>query len=732
MSLTRTPLRLLPVLGLLLAPRASAEELHLPEQEEAELNAGLDPVPPTLDRSTPRRSWAALIDACRAGRWDLGAQLLNLSEVARPDRKVIGALLTRQLCEVLRSTGQRRLDPALDDTPLGPLSDERPRNVVAAARLSLPGVEEPELLRLRRIKDSSGGGRMLWLLAPKTVSQIATWHRVLVKKDSGRAPVERVNRGLGDPPAGLQLATPRDAIQSFVALTARGKLEAAAHLLDLSQVPEAEQARRGKRLARRLAAVLRRIHPGGYSRVSNDPSGSPEREVPLDEEVLAEARLEPAPVQIRLARHPLTRGAPVWLFSAATVGDIDALYERHGYGWIGDHLPLVFVVWQLAGIQLWQWLGLALFLVAALLVGFLTSFVTRRLLQRLSGLTSWRWDDLLVKRLGAPITLALAMFAFALLVPLLALSQGPLELLRSGCKLIGLFSLGWVLIRIVDVIGEHTFGYFKERADEMGMAMVPVARKILKPIILAILLVVSLQNLGMNVSGLLAGLGIAGLAISLAGKNTIENLFGSLVIAFDRPFKLGDTIKVGDLFGTVEDLGLRSTRLRTLDRTLVTIPNAQLADSKVENFSRRDRMRLLAVLGVRYETTADQLRLILDEIKRALLAHPRVWQEGFSVRFVGYGDSSLDLEVICYVTTADWGEFTGIREALLLELGAIVDRAGSEIAFPSHTIYMTKGGGLDAKLAKQASSTVRERLERGELCLPEIPEAVRTALRPPP
>jgi MscS family membrane protein len=715
----------------LCAPPARADAT-LPDKEEADLNAGLDPAPASLDRSTPRRAWGALLAACREGRLEVGAQLLNLGDVARPDRKVLGPVLARQLCEVLRVSDQLSLDDALDDTSLGPLADgERPKNVAVVARVRTPGAGQAEELWLRRIKDRAGGSRVLWLLTRQSVSRIAGWYRALVRKEGWRAPVEVVNRGLGAIPPALRPRTPRDAIQSFVTLAARGKLRDAAHLLDLSQLPESEQAERGRRLARRLAAVLKRVHPQSYSRVSNDPAGAPEREVPFDEEVIATASLDASTVQLRLSRHPLARGEPVWLVSSTTVGEIDALYERHGYGWVGDHLPLFFVGWQLAGVQLWQWLGLGLFLVGALLVGALVSILTRRVLLRLTGLTPWRWDDLLVARVGAPLTLALATLALALALPLLALTKGPHELVRSGLKLAGLLSLGWILVRIVDVIGEQALGYFKERKDDLGTAMVPVARKILKPIIVAIVLVVALQNVGMNVSGLLAGLGIAGLAISLAGKNTIENLFGSLIIAFDRPFKLGDTIKVGELFGTVEDLGLRSTRVRTLERTLVTIPNAQLADSRVENYSQRDRMRLVAKLGVRYETAPDQLRLIVDETKRYLLAHARVWQEGFSVRFIGYGESTLDLEVICYVTTADWGEFTGIREAILLELGAIIERAGSEIAYPSRTLYMTKTGGLDAKKAKQASTTVRERHERGELCLPEIPDAVRAALRPP-
>jgi MscS family membrane protein len=737
MSLTRA--RCLDALALslalvgLVAPRAARADrpLSLPDKEEPDIGAGLDPAPPPLDRSTPRRAWRALEGACASKRPDLAAHVLNLGDVPEKDRKLVGAGLARQLCEVLRETGQTVAGEAIDDTPLGPMSDDRPHNFAVVARLKLPGADKPEEAWLRRFKDRAGS-RYLWLLTRQSVSQIPAWYRALVKRESGRAPVAAVNRGLGPLPARLRLATPRDAAQTFVALCAGGKLADAAHLLDLSALPAAEQAPRGERLARRLGLVLGRIHPGSYARMSNDALGAPERDVPHDEEVVAQAALEETRLQLRLARYPLLGRAPAWLWSAATVADIDALYSRYGYGWAGDHLPPAFTSLELAGIQLWQWLGLAIGIVLALVLGWLASLLVRRLLARISRLTGRRRDDTLVKRLGAPIALALATLFFVLELPLLVLAPEKHDRITTGCKLAALLALGWSLVRIVDVIGENAFGYYKERKDEMGMAMVPVARKILKPIIVVIVFIVALQNVGMNVGGLLAGLGIAGLAISLAGKNTIENLFGSLIIAFDRPFRVGDVIKVGDFTGTVEDLGLRSTRIRTIERTVVTIPNAQLADSKVENLARRDRLRFYAKLELRHETSADQLQLVVDEVKRYLLAHQRVWQEGFSVRLIGFGDSGVELEIHCYVTTADWGEFTGIREAMLLDLTAILERAGSERAYTSRTIYRAQDTPLDAERARQASAVVAERRARGELCLPEIPEAVRAALLPPP
>jgi MscS family membrane protein len=550
-----------------------------------------------------------------------------------------------------------------------------------------------------------------------------------VKREaSGRQEVEVVNVGLGRPPSSWDLSTPRRSVETFLEVARGGHYRLAGHLLDLSSIPAGDQAGQGKRLARRLAVVLRHIHPGGFGALSNDPSGAAEKSVSSDEEVVARTRIDGSEIQIRLSRHPIKGATAIWLFSGATVGEIDSLYQHQGEGWAGDHLPAVFLDWQLWGIQLWQWIGLSLAVLLALILGTLAALVGQRVLLRLAAITPGRWDDALVKRTRGPLVIALGVGILVLLLPALSLGPAPSAVLLGLAKLLAILSLGWFLVRIIDVVGELFLGHYRERKDSMGMAMVPVARKMLKPLVIAILLVVVLQNAGMNVGGLLAGLGIGGLALALSAKSTLENLLGSIIISIDRPFGIGDTIKVGDLSGTVEDLGLRSTRLRTLERTVVTIPNAQMADAKVENFGRRDRMRFFTRLGLQHDTTPDQLRFMVDEAKRYLLAHPRVIQDSFSVRFIGFADWALSIEVIAYVSTSDWDEFTGIREAMLMDMGDLVERSGSRFALPTRTVCVGKDRPVDQERARQAAAVVASRREAQELCLPEIPDGVRQSI----
>jgi len=617
------------------------------------------------------------------------------------DQKTKGSVLARNLCRVIKKVGATST-AGVDDTALGPIKDDKPTNYVIVATFPTPlGQRE---IWFRRFKDKATS-RDLWLVTRRTVSEIEGWHQMLVKKRKlTRQPVKVLNEALGPIPADYRLRTPRDAATLFTKKISEGSFEDAARLLDLSKLGRQQQKQRGPRLARRLGMILKRLHPGSFSRISNDPMGSPETGVPFDEEVLAGTDLGKSKVQVRLALQPRESGDAIWIFPEATVADIDTLYETLGYGWAGDYLPPVFFEVRVWKIQLWQWLGLLVALFLGYIIGVIVSFLLRKLLLRLARLTSWEWDDEVVDQMRGPLTGAGWALGFVILTTFLALADKPRATILGLSKLVAILALGWFVMRLVDVAARQLMAVFKARGDDMGVAMIPVTRKILKPILFVIILIVALQNIGVDVSGLLAGLGIGGLAFALAAKDTLANVFGSVAIAFDRPFKVGEFVKIGDLLGTVEDVGLRTTRLRTLDRTVIAIPNSQVADSKIENYAFRDRVRLLTTFGVQYDTSQEQIRYIIDEMKRYLLQSDHVYQDGWRVRFAGYGGSSQDIEVLCYLATDDFNAFTAMREEVLLDLGKIVTDAGAEFAFPSQTVYVGKDSHADAKKAKAAAA----------------------------
>jgi MscS family membrane protein len=230
---------------------------------------------------------------------------------------------------------------------------------------------------------------------------------------------------------------------------------------------------------------------------------------------------------------------------------------------------------------------------------------------------------------------------------------------------------------------------------------------------------------GINIAAALTGLGIGGIAIAFAAQKTLENLFGGIMIISDQPVRVGDLCRAGDHIGTVENIGLRSTRIRTLERTVVSVPNGQLAVMSLENLTMRDKIWFHHTLKLRYETTADQLRYILAEIREMLYGHPKVESPSSRTRFIGFGNSSLDVEVFAYVSETVYESFLHIQEDLLLRIMDIVEASGSGFAFPSQTTYLAGDVGLDAAKSRKTIETVRQWREQGKLPFPDFsPETI--------
>src|SRR5262249_6531244 len=242
----------------------------------------------------------------------------------------------------------------------------------------------------------------------------------------------------------------------------------------------------------------------------------------------------------------------------------------------------------------------------------------------------------------------------------------------------------------------------------------------LKIVVSVLAVLMLLEAVGVQVSALIAAIGVGGIGIAFAAQRTVENLFGGLAVVGDRPVQEGDFCKIGQQQGTVERLGLWSTRVRTPDRSVITIPNAQFLTLQVENLQQRDRILFNTNLRLRYETTPDQLRWILVRTRELLDAHPRVDPDTSRVRFSGFGESSLDLELFVYVRTRDGNEFLAVREDLCLRVMDIVTAAGTAFALPARTHY-SEAVGLDPERAGAATAEVQRWRSEGKLPLPDFP-----------
>jgi MscS family membrane protein len=247
-----------------------------------------------------------------------------------------------------------------------------------------------------------------------------------------------------------------------------------------------------------------------------------------------------------------------------------------------------------------------------------------------------------------------------------------------------------------------------------------LGERILKAIVFMTAVFAVLTTLGFNMTTALAGLGIGGLAIGFGAQQTIANLFGGVSVLGDEVMRVGDTCRFGDRTGTVEDIGLRSTRIRTDERTLLAIPNGTVATINVENLSRRDKILFKTNLGFRPETKADHLRYVLSEIRRLLYSHPKIETKTVRVRLTDIAAGSLNVEVFSYVLTVDFNEFAAVREDLLLRMMDLVDDAGTSVAMPSQTLYISRDSGLEKDKAENSVKKIADLRDNKKLPFPDF------------
>jgi MscS family membrane protein len=479
-------------------------------------------------------------------------------------------------------------------------------------------------------------------------------------------------------------ASPRASLERWLELTRAGEYDEAATYLDL---PDSLRPQ-GPALARQLKAVLDRHVWFDLQEISPLAAGDTADGLSGRTEQIAEirgARGDRQPVRLTRSQHD---GETRWRFARATVARIPAWYAALGDRWFLEHLPAALLRPGPFDLLLWQWAALPVILVVAAGIGLGISRVLRSVFGRIARRTSTEWDDALLARLAGPLTVACTLAAAAALLPALGLyapaAAASYRVLRAGFLLVFFWSL-WRLVDVGRQVAAHTPW---ARAAASSRSLIPLGARVTKAIVLAFAAVAILSLLGYPVASLIAGLGLGGLAFALAAQKTVENLFGAFSIGVDQPFREGDFVKVEDFVGNVEAIGLRSTRFRTLDRTIITIPNGRLADMRVESFAPRDRLRFTAMIGLVYETTASQMREVLSGFERALRNHPKIWPEAITVRFRELGASSLTIEVMAWFQTADWNEFLDIRQDLLLQFMEIVERAGTGFAFPTSTVHV--------------------------------------------
>ena len=330
-------------------------------------------------------------------------------------------------------------------------------------------------------------------------------------------------------------------------------------------------------------------------------------------------------------------------------------------------------------------ISILLFLFILFVRPFFVSLIIKSAL-KIAKKTKTIYDERIVINLKKPLKFAFLILALYILVSTLYINNNTISLILNSLVMIDFFWLIWAIVGALEgLIHKATSHLTKELSDSLSKFIL----KIIKIVIWVLGLSSVLNIWGINVTALLASLGLGGLAFALAARDTAANLFGSIAILADKSIKIGDWIKVNDVEGIVEDIGMRTTKIRTFYKSLVVVPNQIVANSNIENFSRREHRRILARIGLTYDTTNKQMEQIIKEIKELLLSHPGIDKnETMLVNFDNFGDSAKEIFLYIFTNTAVWQEYLNIKEDIFYKIEEIVNKNGSSFAFPSQSIYV--------------------------------------------
>lgn len=386
----------------------------------------------------------------------------------------------------------------------------------------------------------------------------------------------------------------------------------------------------------------------------------------------------------------LIRDGNDWVFAQSTVAAIPDLYRDTFSVFVDvvlDHLP-TFMKNDVLGMELWQYVGIFVWILLGLVFMKLFDFGLGRYIEPLLQKTNSQWDDQFYQEVHQPIGYIFLFTFFRLTYTNLMLPVKANTFLSNSFEVALSIAVVWFLYKLANVASLFLESVTSKTDSKLDDQLVPLLRKSLKIFIVVIGVLFVLQNNGINVTSLIAGLGIGGLAFALAAQDTLANFFGSITIFVDKPFQIGDLITTGDVTGTIEEVGFRSTRIRTLYNSLVTIPNAKLADAEIDNLGLRKMRRLRAMVNLTYDTTPEHMEAFVEGVKGIIRTYPSINQETYEVHFHEMGAHSLDVLINLFFEVPTWSEELQFRHNFLLDVMRLAKEVGVEFAFPTQTLHV--------------------------------------------
>lgn len=488
-------------------------------------------------------------------------------------------------------------------------------------------------------------------------------------------------------------STPRSSLIAFVLAVKNDDYERAVNYLDLRNLAfslEHEEEVEGVELVKKLLIVGKRAMKVDFEELSDDPKGHLDDGLPSYRDRITTVKTREGPVDILMQRVPRGDGVYIWKISNSTVSMIPALDAEFGYGLIGNKLSEIFPHYIIYGFEVWQLVLMIVLLIIGYIVAFVLTFVAVKFLY----LFDYFKVERIQKFIVGPLRFLILVLFFRATFDLIAPSLEARALYEARTFLI--IALLWIMVGVVELIMHRLADRMKRNGQHDAVVLLRPASNGIKLAIILIAIVSWMDNLGYEVTTILAGLGVGGVAVALAAQKSLENLIGSITIYSSQPVRVGDFCKFGDTLGTVEEIGLRATQIRTLGRTVVHIPNALFSSAAIENLTQRDKILYRTRLHLSYNDTAEQVRQVLAKVRELIDQHEFVDEEHSRIRFLEFGEYAQELELYIYIKTTDFVEYLEHREGINLRINDIIESAGAHLIEPVKNISLNQPAELPA------------------------------------